>query len=267
MVCKVIKWNTGGAIVSYGDDIYGFIPSTLFRQELLTEAAKAKLIGTSHKALVMSKNAATEKVILTTIKEMVTSRGAVITSLDEAKIGMVGYGVIKWVTPSGAYVGLVGGVEGFIPASKLSKVKLPNICDAFRKGQVLKYKVLEKVREKNQLILTTVIPEDDDDDDRENVKESPRKRKAPEDKDKSGKTAERSKKKKKRKKEAKSAAMGSVIKSESDSEKENPAAKENVQLGLSENNSFWEGSAALNKERGSDSDMESKKSKLEKKVG
>ncbi|CAL8133153.1 unnamed protein product [Orchesella dallaii] len=160
--CKILGWNKGGACVQVGSAMQGFIPNTLYKKNTLSDSTKEKLIGTTIKARIMQRDIEQNKIVLTAHKELVTSNGVVLTSVDEAEVGMKGHAIIKSFNKYGAYVNTIGGVEGFIPASKLNRVRLADFKEAHHIGQIIEYKVLEKNNEKNHLVMTAIIEDEED---------------------------------------------------------------------------------------------------------
>ncbi|ODM92797.1 Protein RRP5 [Orchesella cincta] len=281
VTCKIVGFNKGGACVQFGSGMHGFIPNTLLKNKTLTEAAKEKLVGTSVKARIMERDISLDKVVLTAHKELVASNGAVITSVEEAEIGMKGHAVIKSFNKGGAYVNAIGGVEGFIPASKLNRVRLADFKEAHHVGQIIEYKVLEKVPEKNHLLLTAII-EDEEVPQKKSGRKEKRKLSVISDSDAQKENGEESglskkKKIKKNKKKTKSDASIDACESEAeDAEVENEVEPEikadpdikienesmSLDLDVPETDTFWNGAVEVKDEPVSDleEDLDTSKS-------
>ncbi|ODM92352.1 Protein RRP5 [Orchesella cincta] len=284
-VCHVQQATCGRGLCPVWLRMHGFIPNTLLKNKMLSEAAKEKLVGTSVKARIMERDISLDKVVLTAHKELVASNGAVITSVEEAEIGMKGHAIIKSFNKGGAYVNAIGGVEGFIPASKLNRVRLADFKEAHHVGQIIEYKVLEKVPEKNHLLLTAII---DDEEEEAPQKKSGRKEKRKlsvnSDSDAQKENGEESglskkKKRKKNKKKTKSDTSIDTCQSDSDVEikveseiKADPDIKiENesmsLDLDIPETDTFWNSAVEIKDEPVSDAeeDLDTSKSRSKKK--
>ncbi|CAL8078422.1 unnamed protein product [Orchesella dallaii] len=154
--CKIIGWNMEGVRVQVGSAIQGYIPDSLDKRNSCLDS-KEKLIGTTIKARIMQRDIEQNTLVLTAHKELVTSNGVVLTSVDEAEVGMKGHAIIKTIDKTGAYVNTIGGVEGLIPRAELIRIGLAGFAESIIPGQIIKYKVLEKNNEKNQLVLSAII--------------------------------------------------------------------------------------------------------------
>ncbi|CAL8078475.1 unnamed protein product [Orchesella dallaii] len=155
--CKILGWNMEGVRVQVGSAIQGYIPDSLDKRNTFLDSAKEKLIGTTIKARIMQRDIEQNILVLTTHKELVMSNGVVLTSVEEAEVGMKGHAIIKTIDKTGAFVNAIGGVEGLIPRAELIRIGLAGFAESVLPGQIIKYKVLEKNNEKNQLVLSAIL--------------------------------------------------------------------------------------------------------------
>lgn len=88
-------------------------------------------------------------------KSAVVSRRAVLIedSWKDLTPDSVHEGTISSIMPFGVFVN-IGGVEGLVHVSQLSKTRLEKPEDAFKRGETLKVKILSADREKGKLSLT-----------------------------------------------------------------------------------------------------------------
>ncbi len=79
------------------------------------------------------------------------------------EVGKLYNGVVKGLTKTGtgAFVQLEPGYDGFLPVREASWLRIKEIGEAVKKGDVIRVKVLDFNREKNRIDLTAKMPEDD----------------------------------------------------------------------------------------------------------
>lgn len=252
--CRILRWNNGGAIVQFGSGLNGFIPNQLFHSKKLTAEAKEKLIGSTRKARIMQRDPETDKITLTVRKELVRSEGAVIASLEEAEPGMVGHGIVKFCTKVAAFVETIGNVLGFIPSRKLTKIPLKDVREAFRKGQIVQYKVLERIEGRDQLLMTAILDSEEEFD-----QDIAKKEKVAKKQNNVIQGAEAASKNRKRKLKNKKKKEQSDNSSEMETEEMNGSEEKEVtnHLSLPESGSFWDtATPTIKTENESDSDEE-----------
>ena len=87
------------------------------------------------------------------------------------EVGKIYNGTVKGLTKTGtgAFVELAKGYDGFLPVREASWLRIKEIGEAVKKGDVIKVRVLDFNREKNRINLTAKMPEDDPWYDAENI--------------------------------------------------------------------------------------------------
>lgn len=87
------------------------------------------------------------------------------------EVGKIYNGTVKGLTKTGtgAFVELERGYDGFLPVREASWLRIKEIGEAVKKGDVIRVKVLDFNREKNRINLTAKMEEDDPWYDAENV--------------------------------------------------------------------------------------------------
>ncbi|MFN3704784.1 MAG: 30S ribosomal protein S1 [Thermoflexales bacterium] len=166
---KVAGFNKGGLIIKLGR-LRGFMPASQLspaHQKLVgdddlppeqrfqsfvgqTLAFKVIEVDRENNRLILSERAAMKEV-------RAAQKARLISTLEE---GSILEGVVSSVLDFGVFVDL-GGVDGMVPLSEISRVRITKPSDVLKQGQTVKVKVVSIDREKGRISLSMKALEQD----------------------------------------------------------------------------------------------------------
>jgi len=148
--CSITKTNKGGVEVSVGS-LRGFMPASQvdigFVEDLNT------WVGQKITAEIIEVKPAKRRLVLSRRKVLAAERESLKEELlEEIKPDQVRTGRVKTIKDFGAFIDL-GGMDGFLPISQMSWVRIEHPKELLSQGQEIEVKVLSIDREKNKISL------------------------------------------------------------------------------------------------------------------
>ena len=148
--CVVRKTNKGGLEVTVGS-LRGFIPASQI--DLGYVENMESFVGRKITAEVTELKPEKKNLVLSRRRVLVQRREEQKKeALTELKADQVRTGVVKTIKDYGAFVDL-GGVDGFLPISQMSWIRIDHPKDIIAEGQEIEVKVLSIDREKEKISL------------------------------------------------------------------------------------------------------------------
>jgi len=148
--CVVTKTNKGGLEATVGS-LHGFIPAS--QVELGYVADLQPYVGQKLRVRVTEVKPAKRKLVLSRRALLAEEREVSKAQLlEEIKPDQTRTGRVKTIKDYGAFVDL-GGLDGFLPISQLSWVRIGHPSEVLQEGQEIEVKILSIDREKNRVSL------------------------------------------------------------------------------------------------------------------
>nr|XP_023653770.1 protein RRP5 homolog isoform X1 [Paramormyrops kingsleyae]XP_023653779.1 protein RRP5 homolog isoform X1 [Paramormyrops kingsleyae] len=145
---------TFGVIVELTDYIKGMVPRIHLADVVLKNPEKVYKVGSKVKCRVLSVDRASQKLLLTRKKALLSSTLPLISSYSGVRVGQVSHGWIVSVQNFGCIVRFFGDVKGLVPVGELSKERVSVPQSLFYVGQVVKAKVLSCDAAQEKLLLS-----------------------------------------------------------------------------------------------------------------
>ncbi|KAL5627273.1 hypothetical protein BROUX41_003426 [Berkeleyomyces rouxiae] len=147
-----------GVVAKVGPGIVGFITVKHLADVELQNPEKKFRTGVSLKARVLSLDLETRKLKLTLKKTLVNSDAPVVSTFEQASVGMRIPGTITKLLPRGAFIHFYGNLRGFLPVSQMSEALIKDPSEHFRVGQVVSVHILDVDPEKRRLVVSCRDP-------------------------------------------------------------------------------------------------------------
>lgn len=153
--------SNGSAIfVNLGGAFEGVVFPLHFADVPLKKPEKKYKPGATVKARVVSVDSARNRIVLTLKKSLVSSELPVVSSIQDARVGVVTQATVsKFVDNRGMIVDLFGGLRAFVPTSEATEAPLcpsaPTLQSHFYEGKVVKIR-LTHVDYENEKLLASV---------------------------------------------------------------------------------------------------------------
>jgi len=148
--CVVSKTNKGGLEVTVSR-LRGFIPAS--QVDLGFVADLNVYVGQKFRVRVTEVNPAKRKLVLSRRALLVEERQAAkVDLLKEIQPDQVRTGRVKTIKDYGAFIDL-GGLDGFLPISQMSWVRIGHPSEVIQEGQEIEVKILSIDREKDKISL------------------------------------------------------------------------------------------------------------------
>eukprot|EP00163_Fabomonas_tropica_P031767 TRINITY_DN767_c0_g2_i2.p1 TRINITY_DN767_c0_g2~~TRINITY_DN767_c0_g2_i2.p1 ORF type:complete len:2036 (+),score=672.00 TRINITY_DN767_c0_g2_i2:48-6110(+) len=154
---KIIAVESFGLIVQLTDSIKGLVSVMHLADTRLKHFEKKFQVGLKVKCKVLSVDVHKRRIHLTMKKSLLNSDLPDITSMSEAKPGVVSHGVITAVKPFGLVVTFYNNVHGLVPKREASVSRVADLNEMFSLGQVHATRVVA--------VTGTSANKDEDDDD------------------------------------------------------------------------------------------------------
>ena len=148
--CMVTKTNKGGLEVNVGN-LRGFVPAS--QVELGFAADLESYVGQKITAQVIEVKPEKRRLVLSRRKLLAVERAAAKEALlVEIRPDQIRTGRVKTIKDYGAFIDL-GGMDGFLPISQMSWIRIEHPSEVLSEGQEIEVKVLSIDREKNKISL------------------------------------------------------------------------------------------------------------------
>lgn len=148
--CVVRKTNKGGLEVTVGS-LRGFIPAS--QVDLGFVENMETYVGRKITAEVTELKPEKKNLVLSRRRVLIQRREEQKKEvLTELKVDQVRTGTVKTIKDYGAFIDL-GGVDGFLPISQMSWIRIDHPKDVIAEGQEIEVKVLSIDREKDKISL------------------------------------------------------------------------------------------------------------------
>ncbi|KAL1892020.1 rRNA biogenesis protein rrp5 [Ceratocystis pirilliformis] len=147
-----------GVVAKISPGIVGFIIAKHLADVELQNPEKKFRPGVSIKARVLALDLQSRKLRLTLKKTLVNSDAPVISTFDQAVVGLRIPGTISKLMPHGAFIHFYGNLRGFLPVSQMSEALIKDPSEHFRVGQVVSVHILDADPEKRRLVVSCRDP-------------------------------------------------------------------------------------------------------------
>lgn len=148
--CSITKTNKGGVEVSVGS-LRGFMPASQVDMGFIEDLST--WVGQKITAEIIEVKPAKRRLVLSRRKVLAAERESLKEELlEEIKPDQVRTGRVKTIKDFGAFIDL-GGMDGFLPISQMSWVRIEHPKELLSQGQEIEVKVLSIDREKNKISL------------------------------------------------------------------------------------------------------------------
>ncbi|PWN27160.1 hypothetical protein BDZ90DRAFT_232714 [Jaminaea rosea] len=153
--------NGSAIFLNLGGAFEGVVFPLHFADVVLKKPEKKYKPGATVKARVLNVDSARNRIVCTLKKSLVTSELPMISSLQDARVGVVTQGTVsKFVENRGMIVDLFGGLRAFVPASEatesslLSSSSAPSLTQHFFEGKVVKLRLTHVDYENHKLLAS-----------------------------------------------------------------------------------------------------------------
>jgi len=150
---KAVGADDKGVFVDLGAGILGYVPASQLEIRFVRDTKK--YVGRSLRVKILRVNRKRNQIILTqrqVLEEEQKERAE--KAWLRLKDSDVVRGHVSRITDEGVFVDLGDGIEGFVPKDELDWRPIKNIAKVFRRGDVVRAKVLSMDDEKKEMVLS-----------------------------------------------------------------------------------------------------------------
>lgn len=151
-IVKVLP-DAGGIQVKFLNSFEGFVPSTQMSDIKLVYPERKFKAGSKVKARVLTNQGRTT--ILTLKKSLVNIEDEdVLSSFEDAKIGLKTPATIEKFVHNGAIVSFFGNLRGYLPKNEISETFVNQASEHLKLNQTVNVKILDVRKDEKRLIVT-----------------------------------------------------------------------------------------------------------------
>ncbi|KAG8794803.1 rRNA biogenesis protein rrp5 [Ceratobasidium sp. 428] len=137
----ITKLKENGLLVAISDKVTGFVGPDHYADIRLKHPERKFKEGATVKCRVLNVDADRSRVRLTLKKSLLESTLPILTSFEDAKVGMVTAGVVQRIEGRFIIVDYYGGVKALVPLNELTDTKVSSTAGLFTIGQVVKTRI------------------------------------------------------------------------------------------------------------------------------
>ncbi|KAF9040398.1 nucleic acid-binding protein [Hymenopellis radicata] len=147
------KLTDTGLFVSLSGNIDGVVWPNHYADIALKHPAKRFKVGASIKCRVLVVDLQRKRVSLTAKKTLLDSDLPIVSSLEDAQIGLVTNAVIFKITDKQLFVEFYNNVKAIVPMREVSEVPV-QLSDAFSVGKIVKVRIIDVAADQNRIIAS-----------------------------------------------------------------------------------------------------------------
>ncbi|SPO21291.1 related to RRP5 - processing of pre-ribosomal RNA [Ustilago trichophora] len=150
---SIIKLGLPNAIfLQLHGNVDGIVFANHFADVKLTQPEKRFKPGLQVKARVMDVDPSRNRIVLTLKKSLVKSDLPIVSSIQDARVGVVTNATIFRVQTNSLIVSLFGGLKALIPGREVSEDDFNDVKSGFTEGKVVKMRITEVDYENQKLV-------------------------------------------------------------------------------------------------------------------
>ncbi|KAG7450112.1 nucleic acid-binding protein [Guyanagaster necrorhizus] len=147
------KLADNGLFVSLSGNIDGVVWPNHYADIVLKHPAKRFKVGTSVKCRVLVVDTVRKRLSLTHKKTLLESTLPIVSSIEDAKIGLVTHAVVFKVLTKHLMVEFYNNVKATVPIREVSEVPV-NLSDAFSVGKIVKVRIIDVDQEHGRIVAS-----------------------------------------------------------------------------------------------------------------
>ncbi|KAK0466399.1 uncharacterized protein EV420DRAFT_1617656 [Desarmillaria tabescens] len=149
----VKKIADNGLFVSLSGNIDGVVWPNHYADIMLKHPTKRFKVGASIKCRVLVVDTVRKRLSLTHKKTLLESTLPIVSSIEDAKIGLVTYAVVFKVLPKHLMVEFYNNVKATVPIREVSEVPV-KLSDAFSVGKIVKVRIIDVNEEHGRIVAS-----------------------------------------------------------------------------------------------------------------
>ncbi|KAG9084540.1 rRNA biogenesis protein rrp5, partial [Ceratobasidium sp. UAMH 11750] len=147
----ITKLKENGLLVALSDKVTGFVGPDHYADIRLKHPERKFKQGATVKCRVLNVDSDRSRVRLTLKKSLLESTLPILTSFEDAKVGMVTPGVVQRVEERFVILEYYGGVRSLVPLGELTDTQVSSTTGLFTVGQVVKSRITAVDRDAHKL--------------------------------------------------------------------------------------------------------------------
>ncbi|CAE6439154.1 unnamed protein product, partial [Rhizoctonia solani] len=147
----VVRLRESGLVVALSDKVTGLVTPQHYADIKLKHPERKFKEGATVKCKVLSVNPERSRILLTLKKSLLESTLPILTTFDDAKVGMVTPGVVQRIEERFVILEYYGGVRALVPLNELTDTQVSSTSGLFTIGQVVKSRITSVDKEQRRI--------------------------------------------------------------------------------------------------------------------
>ncbi|KAJ4002507.1 hypothetical protein F5050DRAFT_1802449 [Lentinula boryana] len=149
------RLSDSGLFISLSENVDGVVWPNHFADILLKNPSKKFKIGATIKCRVLVVDPERNRISLTAKKSLIESELPLITAFEDAKIGLVTFGVVFRIFPKAIMIEFYNNVKAVVPIKEVSEEPVEDLSSLYTAGKVVKVRILT-LKPEDQTIIASI---------------------------------------------------------------------------------------------------------------